>query len=609
MPHAASPATATFRDPELEARFVEHGFVVVDLFDDEDLDQILGIADSVYVDERSGFHASNLSGAHAYRHAVNREVSPIVGRVAASLFTDHEPYFSSLVVKWVDGDSSFPSHQDWNMVDEGLHRSLNVFVPLVDATEANGALRVLPGSHRVLRPIRCSPMPPAGCESAGWRVTPEEMEVVELRRGQVLVFDHALLHCSAPNTTDDPRWAAITAFKPRGAELYHWYLPDPERHELEVYRVDSDFFADFDIGNRPEGEPVRVDPFVWDPISKDELLTRCGREPSGDADDGVAAPPYAAAESAESADSGRVLRHDDHQRHLDEFGWVVVDAFDDEELERLRAAHASLDHHVELGRSFAAGFHATVVDGREEYRRASHAAIVAAVTDPCRRLFVGMDLVFTNWVHKEPGAAAAPRHVDWSFVDEPANRSVSFWSPLVDTDASTGCFGVLDESHHSVGFVRAAAHPGYDESDRVLSGWPGARLVPLAAGQAIIYDHRTVHFSQPHHGPRPRVAVTCEFAPVGAELVHFEQLGPGRFRRHVVTPEFFTTYTAGEDPRQVAGHVRDEDVSAPSFDQLHPSASDLPQAEAPAVASVRGTGSPSRSLWSRLVLRARRHWS
>lgn len=541
--------TATLTDQALEAEFRERGFVVVDLVGPDEVARLAEISDRVYVDVREGFHASNLSKHHEYRHAVNREVTPVLEHAARDLFVDHEPYFSSLVIKWPDPGSMFPSHQDWNMVDESRFRSVNIFCPLVDATAENGALRVLPGSHRVLTPIRCSPMPPTGCESVGWQVGPDEMEVVEVRVGQVLVFDHALLHCSAPNLTDGPRWAVVTAFKPRGAELFHWYLPDPDSRTLEVFSVGSDFFADIDIGARPAGTPVRTDQFEWDPITKDELLARCGGPPSGP-----------------TGDRTGILRDPTLQAQLDELGWVVVDLLDARATQELRAAYDALPHRITVDRSFARGFHATIIDDRADYRRASHEAIAAVVAGPAQQVFDRMRMVFTNWVTKEPGADAAPYHVDWTFADEDRHQSVSIWMPLVDTDEQTGCIGVVDGSHHRVDFIRAAAHPTYHETDRFGRSLPGAHTVPLGPGQAVIFDHRLVHFSMPHDGPGTRVAVTCEFVPEEADLLHYEQLEPGRFVRHTVSPEFYVTYSAGSDPSTVPGHLGSEVVEGRSFD-------------------------------------------
>lgn len=551
-PTTSSPLTMdrpTLLDPGQEAQLRDLGYVVVDgLVERDRLHRLQELSEQVYVDDRSGFHASNLSRHHGYRHAVNERVTPILAPAVEHLFVDHEPFFSSLVIKWPGEDSSFPSHQDWNMVDESRYRSINVFCPLVDATADNGALRVLPRSHRLLRSLRVSPMPPAGCESVGWQVTPDEMDVVELRAGQVLVFDHALLHCSAPNLSDSPRWAVITAFKPRSAELFHWYVPDPASHRVEVFAVDSDFFADIDIGTRPQGDPVRVEEYRWEPLSKRGLLELCGRPGEGS-----------------RPEVRQVLQDPVLDTILAEQGWVQVDLLDGEGVARLRAAYDALPHRISEGRSFARGFHATMIDDRADYRQASDAAIRAVLDEPVAALLDRMTWAFSNWVTKEPGAEAAPLHVDWTFVDEDRHRSVSIWMPLVDTDEDTGCLGVVDASHLAVDFVRADTSPTYAETDDWGRSLPGARTVPLRAGQAVVFDHRLVHFSQPHGGPERRVAVTCEFVPDEAELLHFESLGGDRFRRHVVSPEFFVTYAAGGDPRSVPGHVSDSEVSAPTF--------------------------------------------
>ena len=106
-------------------------------------------------------------------------------------------------MKWPDEDSAFHSHQDWTMVDGTTGTgTVNVWCPLVDATLDNGTLRVAPGSHRMLDAVRCSPMPPSGDQNPGWQVGWQEMLPVEVRVGQVLIFDHATPHSSGPNTTD-----------------------------------------------------------------------------------------------------------------------------------------------------------------------------------------------------------------------------------------------------------------------------------------------------------------------------------------------------------------------------------------------------------------------
>lgn len=269
----------TFLDDASEADLRQFGYVVIDLLSSAQLNTLSDITERLYVDEKYGFHASNLSSQHAYRHAVYTEAGPILEAAVDGLFVDHHPFTSSLLMKWPDEDSAFNAHQDWTMVDEARFRTVNVWCPLVDTDANNGALRVLPGSHRVLDAIRCSPMPPAGCESPGWQVRWDEMDPVEVRAGQALVFDHALLHSSGPNFSDVVRPAVAVAFKPKEAPLYHWYLPDPSERTLEVMSVDSAFFADVNIGSRPDYPVDHLDEFTWSELTKEDLLERCRPQP------------------------------------------------------------------------------------------------------------------------------------------------------------------------------------------------------------------------------------------------------------------------------------------------------------------------------------------
>lgn len=265
--------------------------------------------------------------------------------------------------------------------------------------------------------------------------------------------------------------------------------------------------------------------------------------------------------------TGRALLRDpDLERQVEAEGYGTLPMLSTAEVAELVARSAGLHHEVTVDRSFAAGFHATIIDDRPDYRRAAHRAIVDVVAPHVERMAIAVDIAMSNWLHKAPGAAAVPNHIDWTFVDEQFHRSLSIWIPLCDTDARSGALGAVAGSHHRVDFVRAAANPTYEETDAFGRTLGGRRVIPLRAGEAVVFDHRLVHFSAPHLGDRERLAITCELVPREAELLHFEQLGAGRFRRHVVDPEFFVTYAAGQDPTTVAGHRSVSVVDGRSFD-------------------------------------------
>ena len=114
--------------------------------------------------------------------------------------------------------SSLLARTDWHQ-DTGVHlpeadetHMLTVWLPLTDATEANGCLCVIPGSHRQGLVTHC-PRPGARIPDAlleGRRIS------VPVKRGGVLFFHHLTKHASLANTSDGIRWSFDLRYQPIG---------------------------------------------------------------------------------------------------------------------------------------------------------------------------------------------------------------------------------------------------------------------------------------------------------------------------------------------------------------------------------------------------------
>jgi len=108
-----------------------------------------------------------------------------------------------------------PWHTD-NQYWANRRPKLSVWIPLDDVGEANGTLKVIPGSHKRDWPQ----VQVDGAESNGEfknRIdetkVPEDQQVVcELNRGSIVVFSDALLHASTPNTSGQDRYAIISTY-------------------------------------------------------------------------------------------------------------------------------------------------------------------------------------------------------------------------------------------------------------------------------------------------------------------------------------------------------------------------------------------------------------
>ncbi|MEM8924580.1 MAG: phytanoyl-CoA dioxygenase family protein [Actinomycetota bacterium] len=98
------------------------------------------------------------------------------------------------------GESAQRLHRDdwkYDMVDFGLEVELNGMWAITDFTEANGATRVVPGSHRLAHDARPDPT---------------DAVPAEMTKGSLLLYTGRLFHGGGPNRTDEWR---------RGLSLQH----------------------------------------------------------------------------------------------------------------------------------------------------------------------------------------------------------------------------------------------------------------------------------------------------------------------------------------------------------------------------------------------------
>jgi ectoine hydroxylase-related dioxygenase (phytanoyl-CoA dioxygenase family) len=142
----------------------------------------------------------------------------LVGSERVSLFTD------KLNLKRPREGSRFRWHQDspyWAHACRHLERLPNALVALDDASESNGCLRVIAGSHT----RGCLP----GLEDEGVLgplfTDPRHFDLsrqvpAAMPAGSVLFFSPHTVHGSEPNLSDAPRRAFVVTYQPAGHKMF-----------------------------------------------------------------------------------------------------------------------------------------------------------------------------------------------------------------------------------------------------------------------------------------------------------------------------------------------------------------------------------------------------
>ena len=566
----------TFVSDERQRRFSDDGAVTLALFTPERAAQLRDEMLSLSSGSRSGWHSSNESTDHAYRQRVHVALADLFSEALAGVLDDYRLFNTSILVKWPGPDGAMGTHQDWTFVDEQRFRSVSVWCPLVDVDSRNGALEVLPGSHKVLTHERCSPSLPESYRDPLAGLGDGDLDPWPVAAGTAIVLDHAVAHRSPPNLADQPRVVIAGAFAPSEAMLRH-HFREPSGRVWAFDIPDTAWFQAFDIGQRPRDVPTRGEsPFAAGELTSAELLDRCGRSDAGRADDPGPTPspsppstPRVGSRFASlwrSRNRGRgpaaspakvvaprpmTFRGNALETQFQEQGYLVVDLLDPGACAELRDAYDSLEHGNQWDGEFARGFHTSMYDDRAEYRREVFSAIEDAMVPAFEELLADHRICLANFTAKLPDGEPVPGHLDWTFVDEAGASSATVWCAIEDIAEEQGALTVVPGSHHKVDFIRPVNFRDYDRHAAVAGGDQVA--VPIRAGQAIVMDNRTVHGSLANRTARTRVAAAAVVAPQAVALHHYWIDGDDDLIRLEIDPAFFIDYEIGKDPTTSKG--------------------------------------------------------
>ena len=149
-------------------------------------------------------HSTRRTGAPLPRSATFRSIAlhPAV-LAAGDHVLGHATTWRFSAAEYIEigpGESAQRLHRDawkYDQVDFGFEVELNGMWAITDFTEANGATRIVPGSHRLANEARPDPA---------------EAVPAEMAKGSLLLYTGLLFHGGGPNTTDGWR---------RGLSLQH----------------------------------------------------------------------------------------------------------------------------------------------------------------------------------------------------------------------------------------------------------------------------------------------------------------------------------------------------------------------------------------------------
>lgn len=522
-----------------ERQFRHDGYVVIDLLDAAAADRIWAFYAEHFTTRRPvvdfardlPYYISVFDADPDHKRAVDALISGQVTEALAGTLIDYEVFSSNFMIKFA-GDGQIEAHQDFNFVDESRFTAFNLWCPLVDTDARNGALSVIPGSHRVFQTQRGPNLPKALTEYN--ELLRRYMTRLTLTRGQAVIFDHRLIHYSPPNHSDAPRVAIQSVLKPVEAAAIHCVF-DPVGGLVNAHRIDQAFVLDrnlwqVSIDDRPLDHQQPLIPLP----SRAEVIERLADLTVG--------------RTLERAPV-RVFADPAAQTTFDADGLVTLPVLDAEDVRELTELFR--DATGGTVENSAYGMYIGLDDENLERKRALMGALSTILVPKVAPHFVDCKPHLGSFLVKAPGPTSYTYpHQDWTFVDAPY-ASMTVWIALVDTHERNGTLGFVRGSHHFFDQPVGSPSPEFRTPTQGHEAllYQYLDLVPLRAGEAVVFDNRTIHGAPPNLTADPRIAVAIGMTPRPAALFH-HFLVPGSVhgaRRSIaklrVQPSFFERHT------------------------------------------------------------------
>jgi ectoine hydroxylase-related dioxygenase (phytanoyl-CoA dioxygenase family) len=243
----------------------------------------------------------------------------------------------------------------------------------------------------------------------------------------------------------------------------------------------------------------------------------------------------------------QIFKDPAQQAQFEQDGYIVLDLLSADEVAHLKDYY--LQHTPVEKPSY--GFHVSLDDKDRAQSIAATEELYRVLTPKVAEVFQDFQIFTASFVIKETNPkGVVPPHQDWTFVDESQYWSGTLWTPLVDVDMDNGCLGVIKGSHKFFNWPRCSPSPQFKTplGEHMFTIFPYLQLVPMKAGQTILFDNRTIHGSPPNTTDAPRLAAGIGVTHKDAQLFHHYLLPntqPETIEVFAIQREFFLHYNNG----------------------------------------------------------------
>jgi hypothetical protein len=275
-----------FLDPAYHAHYVTHGWCAIkDVVLQEEIDSFLQTFTEISKLEGFELDKNLLNSGRLFNPEIRKKTQDVINRNAKTILprlfdmqkTD-EHTGGAYQVKPPHVNSDLLIHQDSTVIDEENDYCLFVWIPFCDVTLENGPISFLSGSHLWGNTQRSLGVPWQFRNNI--KTLYQHVQPVTLNKGDILVFDPACIHASAPNLSKEIRHAiTITVLRKNYQLVYYFRNEQLPADQIEKYYVDENFYYDYDFVSKPDETKWKKEVVPYKPFElSDQALSKLIRQ-------------------------------------------------------------------------------------------------------------------------------------------------------------------------------------------------------------------------------------------------------------------------------------------------------------------------------------------
>lgn len=265
------------KNEQYRQEYVKQGYVIVrNVIDDATIQRVMDLHDEISTMD-GYFESDKLQTSIAFGAVIHQKVIGVIKEISVSILDkvlDSNlciyDFGGGIIVKSKGG--WFQPHQDCSIIDEYMGTTSYAWMPTVDMTADNGTFYALPGSHLWAAWQRSSQhlsWPLKKYENFLW----EQMIPLYLNKGDLLLFDSALIHASGANKTNEKRIAFNACIIEKNAQHVQ-YVQDKKtsKGKIDKYLVDLEYWYKGNLWGRPDGYQKITEPIIYPTDLSEEYL-------------------------------------------------------------------------------------------------------------------------------------------------------------------------------------------------------------------------------------------------------------------------------------------------------------------------------------------------